>query len=108
MNSIIILPLLALGIWMSALYTDSKFEYLYKGKNEKLLARGQRRWKRFLILHNKALKYLGLSLLWLGSSIAIVLTNNDLTMLPIIGYCIGLMGLFLYILSSIWPFIGRK
>jgi hypothetical protein len=81
---------------------------LYKGKDEKELAMAQTGWRKFLILRYKTLKYIGLGLLWLGSSIAIVITNGSLTMLPIIGYGLGLFGLLIYILSSIWPFVAKN
>lgn len=107
MNQAVLIPLFALATWMLALYADNKFRYFYEGKDAETLARRATGLRRILILRNQNLKYVGLGLLWAGFSLGTVLANGTGNIISFAAYAVGIVGLSIYVLSRMWPFLSR-
>lgn len=107
MNQVLLIPLFAFAIWMIALYADNKFRHFYRDKCAVALARDVTGIKRFIILRNQELKYLGLGLLWAGFSIGTVLANGSQGTVSHAAYALGVLGLLIYVVSRIWPFLSK-
>jgi sorbitol-specific phosphotransferase system component IIC len=107
-NQEFLIPLFALGLWLFALYIDSKFRYFFQEKNWKRHAEKQTGWRRFVTTNSVYLKYAGLFLMWLGISIAVVVSDYRQSALSISFYIVGISGLALYILSRLWPFLPMR
>ena len=107
MNSTALIPFLALAIWMFALYSENKFSFFYKGKDPVRIARNVSGFRRWLILKNRQLRYLGLGLMWVGLSLGTVLSDGRINALSSVAYALGIAGLATYVLSRLWPFLMK-
>lgn len=107
MTEALLLPLFALTLWMSAIYADNKFRYFYEGKDFHALGRKSRGLRRFIILRNQQLKYVGLGTLWAGFSLGAVTAASPQATLSTTSYVIGVLGLLVYVVSRVWPFLAR-
>jgi hypothetical protein len=105
MDQAILVPLFALAIWLLASYADSKFRYYYEGKDAEVMARQTTGIKRFLISQNRTLRLVGLGMLWAGFSVATVLENGSANTMSMMAYGMGAVGLIVYIVSRMWPFL---
>lgn len=106
MSEGLLIVLFALATWMSALYAENKFRYFYQRKDAASLARSAKGLRRTIISRNLQLKYWGLGLLWAGFSVGLILSDVVQNPLSIVAYGIGLLGLTIYVLSRLWPFLS--
>ena len=107
MSQAVFIPLFALALWMTAFYADNKFRHFYNRKEAMERAGDETGIKRFIILRNQELKYLGLGLLWAGFSIGWVLANGNSDTISQAAYAFGVFGLLVYMISRIWPFLSK-
>lgn len=108
MNQGILIPLFALFVWMIAIFAENKFSYFYEDKNAEDYAIGQSGWRKFLIIHNVVIKYIGLVMLWFGFSIASIMSDGRQGIVSLIFYIFGIFGLMVYVVSRIWPFVRQN
>lgn len=107
MNLELLIPLFALATWMSALYAENKFRYFYERRDARVMARTSKGLRRAIILLNRELKYVGLGLLWAGLSLGVVLSDGMQNALSIAAYVVGTVGLGIYVVSRLWPFLSK-
>lgn len=106
-EQVVSIALFALSIWIIALYADSKFRHFYDNRKAKDLAHNVTGIKRLVILRNQELKYIGLGLLWAGFSVGTVLTDGSYDTVSQAAYALGVLGLFIFMVSRIWPFLSE-
>ncbi len=107
MSQVVLIPLFAISLWMIALDNDHKFRHFYDNKKTADIARDVTGIRRFIALRNKELKFLGLGLLWAGFSIGSVLAGESYGTAPQATYALGVLGLLIYIISRLWPFLSK-
>jgi len=106
MNYSIFLPFSALAIWLLAIYAENKFRYIYEDKNAACAAKKTNGLRRFIILRNRSLKYIGLFMLWIGFNTGAVLSDGNYSSISIFAYSFGLLGTIFYVVSRLWPFMS--
>lgn len=109
MNSIPLMPLAGLALWLAAIYIDSKFKFQPPSDKDVISTEGAVWWTRVVVRYNHSVKYGALFALWLFIGTDVYFRQiSSTSSLHYLLVALSGVSIAVYVLAQSWRFLIKK